>query len=62
MPTNQEDLLARMKEMNANQEKAAASMSFSMKSNQDLLAQLEARFETGREKILRRFKGDEGGN
>jgi hypothetical protein len=47
---NQEDLLARMEEMNANQENAEEIMSASMKSNQDLLARLEARFETNREK------------
>jgi hypothetical protein len=41
---------ARMEEMNANQEKAEASMSASMKSNQDLLARLEARIETNRGK------------
>jgi hypothetical protein len=52
---NQEDLLARMKEINGKQEKAA-SMSFSVKSNQDLLAQLEARFETGREEYREDLK------
>jgi hypothetical protein len=39
-----------MREMNPNQKKVEASMSVSMKSNQDLLALLEATFETGREK------------
>jgi hypothetical protein len=49
---NQEDFLARMKEMNGNQEKAAASM----ESNQDFLARLEARFETRREKYRENLK------
>jgi DNA replication protein DnaD len=42
-------LLARMEEMNVNQEKAEASMSARMKSNLDLMARLEARIETNRE-------------
>jgi hypothetical protein len=42
---------------NANQEKAEASMSASMKSNQDLLARLEARIETIREKDREDLKG-----
>jgi hypothetical protein len=44
MKANQ-DLLARMEEMNANQKEAEASMN----SNQDLLARLEARIEANRE-------------
>jgi hypothetical protein len=56
-----QQLLARMEEMNANQEKAEASISANiedmlveirarMKSNEDLLARLKARIETNREK------------
>jgi hypothetical protein len=56
MQQSMQQLLARMdawrKEMNANQKKAAASM----KSNQDLLARLGARFETGREKYREDLK------
>jgi hypothetical protein len=47
---NQEDMLTRMEETNANQEKVEGSTSTSMRSNQDLLSRLEARIETNREK------------
>jgi esterase/lipase len=43
--------------MNANNEKAEASISVSMKSNQDLVARLEARIEIDREKDQEDLKG-----
>jgi hypothetical protein len=54
---NQEDLLARMKETNANQENVEAIMSASMTSSEDLLIRMEARIETNRERDRDDSKG-----